>query len=69
MDECGAWDERCWWRVSEIVYVIGSGQRGWRGGEWMTGLGLEYTNPGTGGEWVGGLDQGLEGWCYVCREV
>ena len=19
-----------------------------------------------GGEWVGGLDQGLEGWCYVC---
>ena len=21
---------------------------------------------GVGGEWVGGLDQGLEGWCYVC---
>ena len=19
-----------------------------------------------GGEWVEGLDQGLEGWCYVC---
>ena len=19
-----------------------------------------------GGEWVGGLDQGLEAWCYVC---
>ena len=19
-----------------------------------------------GGEWVGGMDQGLEGWCYVC---
>ena len=21
---------------------------------------------GVGGEWVGGLDQDLEGWCYVC---
>ena len=21
---------------------------------------------GVGREWVGGLDQGLEGWCYVC---
>ena len=21
---------------------------------------------GVGGQWVGGLDQGLEGWCYVC---
>ena len=21
---------------------------------------------GVAGEWVGGLDQGLEGWCYVC---
>ena len=65
--------------------MFGSGRRGWRGGEWMTGLGLGFTNPvGTGGvldvclcfgcdgvggvcgEWVGGLDQGLEGWCYVC---
>ena len=51
------------------------------GGEWMRGLGLDFTNPvriggvlevclgcgGIGGEWVGGLDQGLEGWCYVCE--
>ena len=21
---------------------------------------------GVGGKWTGGLDQGLEGWCYVC---
>ena len=21
---------------------------------------------GVGGNWVMGLDQGLEGWCYVC---
>ena len=21
---------------------------------------------GVGGKWVGCLDQGLEGWCYVC---
>ena len=28
----------------------GSGGRGWRGGEWMIGLGLGFTNPvGTGG--------------------
>ena len=59
--------------------------RVWRGGEWMRGLGLDFTNSvgtggvldvclcfgcggmgGVGGEWVGGLDQGLEGWCYVC---
>ena len=47
----------------------------------MRGLGLGFTNPvgtggvldvclcyaGVGGEWVGGLDQGLEGGvCYVC---
>ena len=48
-----------------------------RRGEWMRGLGLDFTNPvgrggvldvcmccgcgGVGGEWVGGLDQGLEG--------
>ena len=47
----------------------------------MRGLGLGFTNPvGTGecctcvcflgcrgvcGEWIWGLDQGLEGWCYV----
>ena len=47
-------------------------------GEWMRGLGLDFTNPvgtggvldvclcfgcgGVGGEWVWGLEQGLEGW-------
>ena len=30
--------------------MFGSGQRGWRGGKWMRGLGLGFTNPvGTGG--------------------
>ena len=52
-----------------------------RGGVWMRGLGLGFTNHvgtggvldvclcfgcgrvgGVGGEWLGGLDQGLEGW-------
>ena len=61
------------------MHVLGSGQRGWTGGEWIRGL--DFTNPvgtggvldvcmcfgcggvgGVGGEWVGGLDQGLEGW-------
>ena len=52
--------------------------QGGMGGEWMRGLGLDFTNPvgteavldvclcfgcgGVSGEWVGGLDQGLEGW-------
>ena len=79
MDECGAWDVKSWWSMLD---VYGSGRRGWRGGERMRGLCLEFTNPvgtvgvldvclcfgcgGVGGEWVGGLDQGLEGWCYVC---
>ena len=55
-----------------------------RGGEWMRGLGLGFTNPirtggmldvclclscggvgGVGGELVGGLDHGLEGWGAV----
>ena len=65
-----------------VRYIYGSGRRGWRGGECMRGLGLSFTNPvgtggvlevclcfgcgGIGGEWVGGLDQGLEVWCYVC---
>ena len=63
------------------MYVFGLGRRGRRGGEWMRGLGLGFTNPvGTGGvldvclclncgcvdgEWVGSLNQGLDGWCYV----
>ena len=53
------------------MYVFGSGQCGLRGGEWMRGLGLGFTNHvrtwgvfdmclGCGG--VGGLDQGLDGW-------
>ena len=65
--------------------MFGSERRGWRGGEWMGGLGLGFTNPvgtggvldvclcfgcagvgvgvgGVGGEWLGCLDQGLEGW-------
>ena len=47
-----------------------------RGGEWMRGLGLGFTNPvGTGGvsvsglqwcRWGVGLNQGMEGWYYVC---
>ena len=51
------------------MYVFGSGRCGWRGGEWMSELGLGFTNPvgtggvldmclcfgcgGVGGEWVG----------------
>ena len=32
------------------MYVFVSERRGWRGGEWMRGLGLGFTNPvGTGG--------------------
>ena len=58
------------------MYVFGSGWCRWRGGEWMRGLGLGFTNPvGTGGvldmclcfgcgsvggECVGGLDQGRD---------
>ena len=60
---------------------------GVEGGEWMSGLGLDFTNPvgtggvldvclcfgycgvdcvgGVGGEWEGGVDQGLEGWGVV----
>ena len=54
----------------------------WAESEWMRGLGLGFTNPvGTGGaldvclclgcggvcgEWVVGLDQGLEVWVVLC---
>ena len=47
----------------------------------MRELGLDFTNPvgiggvldvcvcfgcgGVGGEWIGGLDRGMEGWCGV----
>ena len=45
------------------MYVFGSGRRGWRGGEWMRGLGLDFTNPvGTGGV----LDVYL---CFGCGDV
>ena len=47
------------------MYVFGSGWRGWRGGEWMIGLGLGlgFTNPvGTGGV----LDVCL---CFGCGGV
>ena len=27
------------------MYVFGSGWRVWRGGEWMRGLGIGFTNP------------------------
>ena len=31
------------------MHVFGSGRCGWRGGEWMRELGLDFTNPvGTG---------------------
>ena len=61
------------------MYVFDSGRHGWRGGQWMRGLGLGFTNHvgswgvfdcgGVGGEWVGGLDQGLEGWGSVMSRV
>ena len=57
--------------VCEMLYVFG---RRRRGGEWMGGLGLGFTNPvGTEGvldvclwwcRW--GLERGLEGWADVC---
>ena len=31
------------------MYVFGSGRLGWRGGEWMRGLNLGFTNPGGSG--------------------
>ena len=32
------------------MYVLGLGRRGWRGGDWMRGLDLGFTNPvGRGG--------------------
>ena len=32
------------------MHVFGSGLRWWRGGEWMRGLGLGFSNPvGSGG--------------------
>ena len=48
VDECRAWDERSWWSAWDL-YVFDSGRRGSRGGEWMRGLGLGFSDPvGTG---------------------
>ena len=63
------------------MYVLCSGRRGWRGGELMRLFDLAFPNPvgtggvfevclclgcgGVGGEWVGGMDQDLEGWTGV----
>ena len=60
------------------MYVFGSGGLGGFGDEWVTRLGLGFTNSGgtwgkwdmclyfdcgsVGVEWVGGLCQGLGGW-------
>ena len=59
-----------------VCVWLGRGGRCW--GEWVTGLGVGFTNSegrvgymsvfgcgsvgGVGGEWVGGLGQGLGGW-------
>ena len=49
------------------MYVFGSGRRGWRGGEWMRGLSLGFTNPvGTGGT-VGHVSVFWLRWCGWCR--
>ena len=68
--------------VCEMCMCEAQGVVGGEGGECMRGLGLGFTTPvGTGGvlymclcfgcscvggEWVGGLDQGLEGWGVLC---
>ena len=68
--------------VCEMSICLARGSMGGEGGEWMRGLGLGFTNPertggvldvclclgcgGVGGQWVGDLDKGLEGRCYIC---
>ena len=60
------------------MYVFGSARRGWREWRVDERIGFRLTNPvvtggvlyaclgfgcgGVGGEWVGGLDQGLKEW-------
>ena len=62
----------------EYVRCLARGSVGGDGGEWMSVLGLGFINSvgtrgvldvclcigcgGVGGEWVGGLDQGLKWW-------
>ena len=64
-----------------MCICLARGCVGGEGVEWMIGLGLGFTNPvgtggvldvrlclgygGVGGEWVGDLDQGVEGWGYA----
>ena len=45
------------------MYVFGSGRCGWRGGEWMRKLGLDFTNPVVTG---GVFDMCL---CFDCGDV
>ena len=68
--------------VCDVCMCLARSAVGGEEGEWMRELGLGFTNPvgtvgvldmclcfgcgGVGGEWVGGLDQGRERWCYVC---
>ena len=67
--------------VCEMCMCLARGVVGGEGIEWVRGLGLGFTNPvGTGGvlnvclclgcagvcgQWVGGFDQGLEGWSGI----
>ena len=62
--------------VCDMCMCLARGSVGGEGGKWMRELGLGFTNPvGTGGvfdmclcfgcsggEWIGGLDQGRERW-------
>ena len=50
--------------VFYVCLYLGCGGVGGMGG--MGGVGGVGVVGGVGREWVGGLDLGLEGWCYVC---
>ena len=48
------------------MHMFGSGMRVWRGGEWMRGMVLDFTNPvGTGG--VFDVCVSVLRWCGWCR--
>ena len=56
-----------------MCMCLARGGLGGEGGEWMRGLGLDFTNPmGTGGVldvclcFGLGPGSGGVGWCYVC---